>query len=477
MDRVTQAVTTGSPLLALKKKFITVDELLGWLVTAPMSDRTLVAYRAACQITSPDDHYIEDRHFLSGVRAPEYGAIFILSGGDIETPIYKNKPKEQLIQYVAPALARMHTDSTFERKMKLICDKSGVPVRYLQENRSLLFQCHTSNLIREYLAKTNQGLDSHAQMIIESDYFDALAVADQLVEPLMARCQTLISTAPQYWEAVAKPDYRDFFNKLIAAKKLAGSTKAQALDLDQIFPGIFGVTLSRLSDLAYKVTCLDFTVQAYVLGFPIQYGLPSQPMIENLLYYLSTVGKDRYAQDLKEYEERMANGYLNGETNGWHQVPWQVRNTQDVLENSVYEYNSFDRIMLITGSNIHQFVRLEFPNLLKSHKNIWTNEDLPKHFETELQARLAMADDLKLPTAGTIQELLTKIDEGTLYPPESTNNNQLGAGSAADNLLQLLFGSGMSNGTTTLMPGVTLTTSSSSSPSLEQLMGLFLGRN
>lgn len=477
MDRVTQAVTIGSPESALKKNFITVDELLRWLVTAPVSDHTLIAYRAACQAKNPNDHYLDNRHFLTGVRAPEYGAIFILSGGDIDTPISKETPNEQLIQHVAPALAKMHNDSNFERKMKLICDKSGVSLRYLQENRSLLFQCHGTNLIREFLVKTNQTIESQANLIIESDYFGAMSVTDHLIEPLMARCRTLLTTAPQYWEVVAKSEYREFFNKLIAEKKLAGSTRVQAQELDQMFPGLFGVTLSRLSDLAYKVLCLDFTVQAYVLGFPIQYGLPSPAMVETLLYYLSTVGKDRYAEEIKEYEERMANSYLNGEINGWHQVAWRVRNTQDVLENSIYEYNSFDRIMLITGVNIHQFVRPEFPNLMKSHKNIWTNEDLPKHFETEILARLTMAEELKLPPAGTIQELLTRTDEGNLYPPASADRSGSGSGNQTNSILQMLFGP-MSNATTTTLPGgLTVTTSASSVPSLEQFISAFLGQN
>lgn len=484
MDQVTQAVTIGSPLAALNKNFITIDELLRWLTTAPVTDRTLAAYRAACMANDPNEHYLEEttaphigksRHFLSGVRAPEYGAIFLLSGGDIETPIFKDTPTEQLIQHIAPALAKLHTDSNFERKMKLICDKSGVPVRFIQENRPLLFQCHGTNLIREFLAKINQNIDSQINLIIESDYFAALSVCDASVEPLMARCRTLMTTASQYWEAVAKPEYREVFNKLIAAKKLVGSTKAQAQELNTLFPGIFGVSLERLSDLAYKITCLEFTIQAYVLGFPIQYGLPSPDMIEELLYYLSNVGKEHYAEELKAHEEKLANYYLSADITGWHRVPWRIRNVQDVLENNVYEYNSFDRMMLITGVNIHHFVRPEFQNLLKSHKNIWTNEDLPKQFEIEVLARLQISEGLKLPSAGTILELLTRTDDGTLYPaPEPASSNP---SDQANNILQLLFGSNPSiSGNATVFPGMTITTSSGGSSGLEQFISMLLNQ-
>jgi hypothetical protein len=489
MDRITQAVMIGSPLESLNKKFISLEELLRWLLTAPLSDRSLVAYRAACQVKPPNDHYFSaetptsttdvfGRHFISCTHAPEYGAIFVLSGGDVNTPAFRDR-NETLAPYLAATVAKLLNDTTFERKMKLICDKSGIPGRFIMDNRPLLFSCHSNSLIQEYLNRSNQSIESQSSFAIESDYFEALRVTDNLTDHLMARCRTLMTTAPLYWEGVAKSRYQEFFSKLIADKKLSRSNKAQAFEINTMFPGIFGISLERLSDLAYKIMCLEFPVQAYVLGFPIHHGLPSPAMVEELLYYLSSVGKDRYSEGFKTHTEKMTNAYLNPELTSWHRTEWKVRNSRDVLENNISEYNEFDQLLLINGVNVYFFVRPEFNNLLKSHKNHWTNEDLPRHLEVDIQARVLIAEDLKLPPAGTILELLTRTEDGTLYPAPAPPSASSNAGPTMESFLQLLLGSGGSGGTSataTIMPGVTVTASEVNSNAMNQLLNMIFGR-
>jgi len=430
-NRVAQVINHGSALLALEKNFITLEDLLQYLESTPCSENTVIAYRAACIFKNPNEHYIEGHHFLSGVKDPHYGAIFMCSGGNVETKIYQDSSvTDQIWLCLGSSFMKMQNDKNFEQKIKIICDRSDVSANFILESIPILFKTNSTNLIKKILLWTLQTIDNHLESIINSDSLTYLTTDKlqrkkhaKLFHLLLSRAETLINSAPLYWAHVIKDCYKNLFDQIIEIKDLEGTTTQDALKLEAIYPGIFKVPIDKLSDLAYRIFTYPLHIQSYLLGFPLHFGIPYQQCtIENKLIYLSTVGKEKYVEEFKKTEETTERSLF--QVLGCPEL--QIRNTKDVLENEVYEYNSFDRLYLINGVNVYYFVRPEFENILKTNENIWTREKLPIHWTLQVLARQKMAKELNLPKPGTLNELLTKLENGEdLYPKENENQKDV----------------------------------------------------
>ena len=105
-NKIQEIIQFGSIFLALETNYITHVELLNWLVEAPISKSTQIAYKALCSVMDPNSQYMEDTfHFL--IKKPGYLSIAMLYHLDIEIFDRNSGSDNPLLSHICDELSEL----------------------------------------------------------------------------------------------------------------------------------------------------------------------------------------------------------------------------------------------------------------------------------------------------------------------------------------------------------------------------------
>ncbi len=416
-ERVQEVLDNSSVYQALTSGYISVEDLLASLPFQPVTDITIVAYRFACTYTDPNFHYSDGKHILSSLDDPVYRAVYFLSGGRPETPLTETTAEGIMPLLVGtllmPALVKLQTDKVFSAKMNVIC---GVrPVFAPLEALVPLILLSRSNVFVKILKEST--LSHYFEFLISCDYLDLIANIPSMesgnkLRMLHSRCQYLIENATSYWNNVAKKLYEKAIQEMIDEHQIKNPPIPLIKAFSQIFPHIFPAQIEKFSNLATKVYFLPSSLRLYVLGFPFSYFEPTLETISQALLCLSELGLEKYAEKLEKFQENQAKSISS---------PFcsesLIGNGESVIGDSVFSYSPFDRVEFRNGNHTYYFIRNEFMTMLKTKKNHWTGEKLPKALRLDITLRFDLGDELKLPPSEPIRHLLEKVEMEDLQIP------------------------------------------------------------
>ena len=403
-NKIREAVVTGSVYLALELKFFTAKSLLEWLTTVEIVNRTCVAYKAVCSIIHPDDQYLNDSyHFLT--KKPEYLSIALLIGLNIEIDDRResNGCYNPLLAHVVEQLLRINSDVKLRQLSNLICNGYGSE-SYIRSNLNL---CYSSRVFPYLRTVTNHQINVS---LIIADWTVRLRYNEKLPGLILHRVARLQERAPLYYAQVAYQAYHKVVVKLNRDKLLTHLTRDELFTLNTFFPNIIDAKIFEYTDLAYKIALLGNDMAGYVLGFPIQNMIPNDEQIHEALCKLKELGVEGYVNYIKGYVSKTYRPMLP--------FPQQEEpifpNETDVIYENIDDYVPFDIIACQIGQHIHRFSRAESENLLETKKNSWNGEWLPSTVLSTIRARVSAAEELGLPKALPLNEILIRIDKGNL---------------------------------------------------------------
>ncbi len=92
-------------------------------------------------------------------------------------------------------------------------------------------------------------------------------------------------------------------------------------------------------------------------------------------------------------------------------------NEQDALMENIWDYNTFDVIRYYIDTHVYFFTRPAFSTLATKKKNFLINKSLPIPVISEVIGRIETALVCTLPPPAPLQELLERVEKGTLYNP------------------------------------------------------------
>jgi hypothetical protein len=408
------------------------DQVMRYLTRVDPSSRTFIAYRFLC-IKENDDQYINDGtgnriHLLSQLitKADEYGAIFLLSGGDIDVPIeFGADPSTPRLQtLLLRSIVRLHTDRTYATTMKVICNITLNDGEILTDAmKGLIIQANSKRLFSHLPDESDEMMLNYA---IEIDNVQAIlkySVESNLMPKLTTRMEYLAGNAPIYWDKYARGVYKDLLQRLNTRQDLS---RDDVVKISRLVPGVYPMISDEFTDLAYKVAILPENTRNYILGFPIHRGSPTDETIHAALIYLSRHGKTEYAKLIRSHAGSasivpMPEVILRHGGNGGKM---ERCNNEDILLEDVLDYNLFDRLSFVIGMKIYTFTRPGFDNIKKTGLNPWTNVELPLVVKSEISHRIKLAKKLGLPESSTILDLLTRVEEGKLAKEKSEESSQ-----------------------------------------------------
>ncbi len=414
-DKINLAVNIGSVFLALESKWFSCQSLLNWLVDAPLSTHTKIAYKALCLNYPVNLQYLDDTyHFLS--KRPEYLLIALTLESDIEVGELpdQNTPdcNNPIIAHGFDILSQNGISIEDKRILRLILTGDG-PKNYVGSNLDLCCKARIFPHLNISGHKYNISL-------VNTDWTKKFRYNEKLASLILHRIVELQRTAPIYYAEVAYAAYYKVARKLNKDKLLISLSKDELIMFDTFFNNIVDKRILSYNNLAYKIAILGNDIAGYILGFPIQDVIPNDDQIHYALKRLTDLGPQSYAEYIKSYVKLTYTTTLP-----FADVNKDViySNETDVIMDAIDIYTPFDIVSCQIGQHMYRFTRPEFNDLVKNKKNPWTGEFLyPSNLST-IQSRVSAAKELGLPQPCPLIELLTKAENDTLFEDKQQEEN------------------------------------------------------
>jgi len=421
MDLAREAIEYGSIFNVLKDvsaldiletivAFIEEGKVSAASETPPPSDREeerlVIAYKAACDLLHPNKHFLRDgTHIITKLeKYPAIGTVFIVRGGDVKLPSKPDGPP--LVTFLADALIKYHQNLEIRNYYGVAVEKNDSMIYFSDLDASILLRYRNYREVSEF-----GGPTVYPGTIETAIEFDVLELLKQIplqkshYTLMMEHCQSLATKAPKYWPYVQKA-YADIFTKNL---RLLPFTRKELKTMYELFPSIPGNELMELSELAYRIFRLDPFQRAYVLGYPLSYGLPKQDAIMKALRRLSEVGIEKYVEEVVAYNKTQLYRSFPGPFGLEEKFP---NNLTDVVEGNIYEYNLFDLYPIYDDGHYYVFVRHEFPHIIKSKKHLYMQTPLSEGDLSGLVRKQKLAQGAGLHRCRTLSEMLWDLEKG-----------------------------------------------------------------
>jgi hypothetical protein len=401
IDYVAQAIEIGSVILALSCQFISVNDVLQWLIYNEISERARVAYYSVCLIYHPHKQYLSDGiHFL--VKKPQYSPIAIRMQLDYNIP-QSTTNNEPLLSAISHILGNSFTDYNTMHFLNILQGES-TPENYTYAHVEASFLTRNYPIIRWHDESINIYL-------IRADWTERFRYNSTLIFLVLSRVTTLMQHALQYYQTVVYQKYHDVVKKIYQEDLCSKLSPNEITALHGYFPDIIEQPFLMLPDSLKRFAVLPANFVGYLLGFPIQYITPTKDQIYRATEILAHEGLDEYVRIISEFNTSNIN------TKSAHDTDTLIlANENDVVTlEPVISYSPFDIVYYRSGNYIYRFVRTEFQSILKTKKNPWTNEWLPITILNQLKSRLDIATELYLPEALPLIELLASVLNGHLF--------------------------------------------------------------
>ena len=458
----------GSIHSALSSGYIKSQQVLDYLSSVKtVSDDSLIAFSAAMS-KNPEVYLSSSEHALTLLNAPEYAALYLMLGGnpdakksaikadvsvdeksavkadvsekeksaikaDVSVDVSEKEnvnidvSNEPITGLLVAATSRLYKDKKWARKLEII---SGVCTEY-SNNEEKLLSIHSGHTLEPWpmgLIDNLNWVQIKSSPLIDAsiarDSYDYLIKIVGQIPLLVARCETLRESLPDYWKNVAEPIYSKVFTTLAGGKKQEyneawiNTNMSHVRKLNCLFPNIFESWLTR-TDLSHKLWTYPKLIQAYFLGYPFTEGMPASEALERGLSFLAKFGIKEYTG---LYMKDCIEKYKNHIPSMFGQLAMPI-NQENTLTEDPWTYSSVDRILINVDGKVYSFTRDEFEKLLETGKNFYTRTTLNRSIMEELKTRLKIAKDIHLPKAAPLSILLEQMMENK-FPGKKTKAPQ-----------------------------------------------------
>jgi hypothetical protein len=346
-DTIRYVCEHASPLLGLKYKLFTLQELFDVVLTICDLKTKFVATRA-CNV------YCEQQ--------------------DKKTLLTSNDYEEQYVN-----------------NLQAIVDTND------KQHLQFLYRCH----LDFYDDKDD---NTKNKMLLKYDFLDNLSYNCNLSLLLYNRILTLRCNCPSYLTAIAN-EYVPVLKRLYDEHLLFRCDSDQLTLLFDCIPNTFS-PLDDCSHILHILKNLSPEIAAYYLGFSIDTMQPSFEILERAFERLKTIGVEAYLETIKQ---RVTKSLIP--SCDMYNETFIIGNEENVLGIPIDEHLPFDIVSYHDGARIFFFTRSELPTTIKSGKNCWTGEQLPEAVLQSFSNRLVIASKLSLPKCESAEELYERMED------------------------------------------------------------------
>lgn len=399
---IREAIHYGALDFCLDNKFCTKEDVLFVFSKIKSTNiHVMSSYVYFCKQLPIQDQYFDDGSFIL-LKNPNlmYVALYIkgaqslpLEKGSTVTFFQHFKNKEY---YVKQSRAyRNIAVNNYDPHTMTSTQVSGL----LTARHEFLFETYEYDITKVY---------------IYNDWFEKIPKNHCTIALIVNRLEKLSNTTTFYYDAIL-PFYQKILEDCFSDEKclsVYSFSRNIIRDIQENMPNFkfpFSVEEKDLLDIFF--TTLNPYVAGYYLGMPIHKIEPTKEMILQCIFLLKKVGLKEYAEFITDKTKKMLTKKC-----WYHSEDVTLLNERDVYDYEITSYCPFDIVFLRNKEHhVHGFTRNELPYLIKTKKNLYTNEKIPADSIYAFWLRSKYTEYYTLPEAKPYSELLRSIEEHPFF--------------------------------------------------------------
>ena len=414
--------------LMLKYKEIETEKLLDTILHSDFCDGTVIAYACLCRLGL--SQYVDGKHFCGHNVAEEYRMVYIQMGLDFNAPLYIDTDNpETILNHLSKAFSMFWGDG--KEKETITNMISDTPHLFSEKNIKLVVGSRNQKGV-SHLVSNAKCSYAVVNICLDNDFLEPLMDIDpkKFESRLLTRINTITVNNMRYWNSICEKEYR----KLIASSNFVTKSSIRSkAKLAKYFPDVFDTSLCGLGKHIIDILCLNERKRAYILGYPIHIGIPSEELIIKSAVLLNKLGPEKYMGVVAERNKDTS--IIN--TIAKLYSGCDVANEQTLTLDNIHNYNQYDVISYHEGGKIYNFCRESFNHITEKGKNPYTNGPIPNDVLTTINSRLAGSGDL--PDCGNIKSL---IENAGRKKPNIQQVHSIDFGSIIENTLRSVLDGG-----------------------------------
>lgn len=397
MNFVDIVFRNGSPKLALEQRYITVVDMLKYVMNSS-SDNEFFVYKYICKNIPIENHICDGVHIL---ELKPYLVPITIKHGLFEwlserkdIGLYE-KCNGELLRYLD------NIDNLSSPKYFMVYEN----INNFEYNDFVIQYYRLDNPIISDITEIK-----NMKYLFECDRMDDIKINEKTVSLYYDRVKYLEGNYKHYFYNVCYDRYDVMYKKFLKTYEIYKLKNEEFIYLK----GIFDKVIEINDDSFYysyfnKILSYDINFIAYVIGIDISNESYDFKKVCDMLSYINKIGIDEYCKRLSMKNKKRYNIE-------------DVINERNVLMEDYSEFNPFDIIRFEDGGKIYIFTRNEFTDNMVNYKNHWTNKIFPLNISNVIEMKNTYASKLKLPKCHSVRDFLNMIKEGDIYKFENKSD-------------------------------------------------------
>lgn len=336
-----------------------IETLITYLTTFPFYRGADTLYYLILKKVGCDAYYASNGQHIVTIH-PELLGVYVLAEQNLKATIKKEGSDETIYPLIKSNIDRTITCDRYQLRHSIIIGEASF------QNALTIPSIALNIPLYQGMFQSMTFTPGILISVIENDCWEPINFLNQNVFTLMLQRMGFVKgTYPNLWNLLMKDYYEKQLLRLKIHDYLCLVATKQITALNSLFPDIIRLP-PKLDTLGIRLWFAPRSVRAYLLGFDLSHGIPSDEIISEKLYYLQYRGIERYTEEITGiylYRDSILTGQI-----GMIQYPHlrgkKLLNHKDLTGSSLGIYYPQDLYPVITGNNVIILTRLDIESLI-----------------------------------------------------------------------------------------------------------------
>ena len=267
------------------------EKIIEYLTTYPFFRGSDTLYYFILRKVGALAYYAPNGHHILSIQ-PELSGVYVLAEQDMKAPLIKDVPEPTIQPIIIESIVRMVTCPRYKLRHSIITgeaevkDAVKIPSIALNISRYQSFFQNVSNHI------------DLMSLLIDQDCWEPISSLNYNIMTMMiSRMSYIVAIAPELWELSLRQYYTQRLVSLEICQHLPSINNRQLNALNKLLPDLIK-SPPNFNTLSVRLWFTDRTARAYLLGFDLNNGVPSDEIISERIQHLQRIGIEKYAEEI-----------------------------------------------------------------------------------------------------------------------------------------------------------------------------------
>lgn len=336
--------------------------ILKYLSTFPFYRGADVLYYFLLEKYGSNVHYAEDgRHML--VVKPELIGVYVTAGQDTHALSQRDVTGNTIYQAIKDNITRTISCGRYQGRYSIMTGEADF-TKAIQIPSIALSTSHYNTILAD-LGKRHEIVN----ILVDFDYWEAFSILTlDIFTVMICRISFAKGAYPNLWEAVLRNYYTEQLQRLNIHSLFPSMNTKQLTIMSMALPDLIQLP-PGLDTLGIRLWFSHRSARAYLLGFDICDGIPSDEIVSERLRHLQRVGIEQYCSEITKIhidEKGLLTGRI-GIMNYPRLAGKKLINTTSTQGVSIEIYYPYDLHQIVCGENVYLLPHRDIGNVILSH--------------------------------------------------------------------------------------------------------------